>query len=84
MAKETAKKMGWHKEENIEDGIMRHPSDSIEWKSLDERYPTFSTKLRNVRLGLASDRFQPNGNMSSNYSIWPVVLATYNLPHGIS
>ncbi|KAF3643640.1 putative peroxidase 4-like [Capsicum annuum] len=72
--------MRWHKEENIEDGVMRHLSDSIEWKSLDEHYPTFSTELRNVRLGLASDGFQPNGNMSFNYSIWLVVLATYNFP----
>ncbi|KAM3284809.1 hypothetical protein P3S67_023608 [Capsicum chacoense] len=80
MAKEMAKKMRWHKEENINDGIMRHPSDSIEWKSFDERYPTFSAELRNIRLGLASNRFQPNGNMGSNYSIWPVVLATYDLP----
>ncbi|KAM3288416.1 hypothetical protein P3S67_021846 [Capsicum chacoense] len=80
MAKETAKKMRWHKEENIDDGDTRHPSDSIEWKSFDARHPTFSAELRNIRLGLASDGFQPNGNMSSNYSIWPVVLATYNLP----
>ncbi|KAM3301205.1 hypothetical protein P3S67_015706 [Capsicum chacoense] len=78
MAKETAKKMRWHKEENINDGVMRHPSDSIEWKSFDKRYPTFSVELRNIRLGLASNGFQPNRNMSSNYSIWPVVLATYN------
>ncbi|KAH0669665.1 hypothetical protein KY285_023833 [Solanum tuberosum] len=25
MAKETSKKMRWHKEENIDDGVMRHP-----------------------------------------------------------
>ncbi|XP_060183223.1 uncharacterized protein LOC132613195 [Lycium barbarum] len=68
MAKETAKKMRWHKEENIDDDVLRHPSDSIEWKSFNERHPTFSTKLRNVRLGLASDGFQPYGNMSSNHS----------------
>ncbi|XP_019257788.1 PREDICTED: uncharacterized protein LOC109236007 [Nicotiana attenuata] len=80
MAKETAKKMRWHKEENIDDGVLRHPSDSISWKSFDERHPTFSAELRNVRLGLASDGFQPFGNMSANHSIWPVVLATYNLP----
>ncbi|XP_019244413.1 PREDICTED: uncharacterized protein LOC109224281 [Nicotiana attenuata] len=41
MAKETAKKMRWHKEENIDDGVLRHPSDSIAWKSFDERHPTF-------------------------------------------
>ncbi|KAF3639831.1 hypothetical protein FXO38_03659 [Capsicum annuum] len=63
MEKVTAKKMRWHKEKNIDDGVIRHPSDSIEWKSLEERYPTFSTELRNVRSGLASDGFQPNGNM---------------------
>ncbi|XP_049385806.1 uncharacterized protein LOC125849897 [Solanum stenotomum] len=80
MAKETSKKMRWHKEENIDDGVLRHPSDSIEWKSFDEHYPSFSSELRNVRLGLASDGFQPFGNMSSNHSIWPVVLVTYNLP----
>ncbi|XP_060170851.1 uncharacterized protein LOC132601805 [Lycium barbarum] len=80
MEKETAKKMRWHKEENIDDGVLRHPSDSIEWKSFNERHPTFSTELRNVRLGLASDGFQPYGNMSSNHSIWPVVLVTYNFP----
>ncbi|KAM3320922.1 hypothetical protein P3S67_008124 [Capsicum chacoense] len=80
MVKETAKKMRWRKEENIDDGVMLHPSDSIQWKSFDKSHPTFSTDLRNIRLGLASDGFQPNGNMSSNYSIWTVVLATYNLP----
>ena len=26
------------------------------------------------------DGFNPFGNMSSQYNIWPVVLMTYNLP----
>lgn len=30
MEKETTKKMRWHKEENIYDGVLRHPSYSIE------------------------------------------------------
>ncbi|XP_019223546.1 PREDICTED: uncharacterized protein LOC109205295 [Nicotiana attenuata] len=72
--------MRWHKEGNVDDGVLRHPSDSITWKSFDARHPTFSAELRNVRLGLASDGFQPYGNMSSNHSIWPVILAKYNLP----
>jgi hypothetical protein len=33
-----------------------------------------------VRLSLASDGFNPFGNMSTLYSIWPVVLVPYNLP----
>ncbi|GJY75278.1 retrotransposon protein, putative, ty3-gypsy subclass [Tanacetum coccineum] len=35
---------------------------------------------RNVRLGLAGDGFNPFGNLCQAYSIWPVILTTYNLP----
>lgn len=31
-------------------------------------------------MGLAIDGFNPFGNMSLSYSMWPVVLTTYNLP----
>ncbi|RVW28901.1 hypothetical protein CK203_111943 [Vitis vinifera] len=37
-------------------------------------------ETRNVRLGLASDGFNPFGNMSISHSMWPVVLIPYNLP----
>nr|XP_016479230.1 PREDICTED: uncharacterized protein LOC107800549 isoform X1 [Nicotiana tabacum]XP_016479237.1 PREDICTED: uncharacterized protein LOC107800549 isoform X1 [Nicotiana tabacum]XP_016479240.1 PREDICTED: uncharacterized protein LOC107800549 isoform X1 [Nicotiana tabacum]XP_016479244.1 PREDICTED: uncharacterized protein LOC107800549 isoform X1 [Nicotiana tabacum]XP_016479251.1 PREDICTED: uncharacterized protein LOC107800549 isoform X1 [Nicotiana tabacum] len=80
MAKETAKKMRWHKEQNIDNGVLQHPSDGMAWKSFDELHPTFSAKSRNVRLGLASDDFQPYGNMSTSHSIWLVILVPYNLP----
>jgi hypothetical protein len=33
-----------------------------------------------VRLGLASDGFNPFKSMYPSYSIWPVVMVTYNLP----
>ena len=33
-----------------------------------------------MRLGLATDGFNPFGNMSTSYSMWPVVLMPYNLP----
>ena len=33
-----------------------------------------------MRLGLASDGFNPFGNMSNAYSMWPVILVAYNLP----
>ena len=33
-----------------------------------------------MRLGLASDGFNPFGNMSISYSMWPVVLMLYNFP----
>ncbi|GJW37321.1 hypothetical protein Tco_0060241 [Tanacetum coccineum] len=35
---------------------------------------------RNVRIGLAADGFNPIGNLSQAYSMWPVILTIYNLP----
>ncbi|XP_038713903.1 uncharacterized protein LOC120007624 isoform X1 [Tripterygium wilfordii] len=80
MSKKTAKDMRWHEHGRVDDGILRHPADSIAWKSFDEQHKSFSEDPRNVRLGLASDGFNPYGNMSTSYSIWPVVLVPYNLP----
>ncbi|XP_021741321.1 uncharacterized protein LOC110707602 [Chenopodium quinoa] len=75
--------MRWHNKGHAgddDDGIMRHPRDSKSWKSLDELYPEFAADARNVRLALDSDGFNPGANMSSRYSIWPVMLVPYNLP----
>ena len=36
--------------------------------------------MRNVRIGLCSDGFQPFGQTGQQYSFWPVVITPYNLP----
>ena len=54
--------------------------DSLTWKNFDNVYPSFALEPRNVRLDLASDGFNPFGNMSISYSMWLVVLIPYNLP----
>ena len=59
---------------------MRHPADSMAWKSFDELHPSFAAEPRNVRLGLASDGYQPFRNSKSSRSIWNVVRIPYNLP----
>ncbi|XP_066381574.1 uncharacterized protein [Miscanthus floridulus] len=59
---------------------MRHPADGEAWEDFNRRYPKFAADARNVRLGLASDGFNPFGNMSSKHSTWPVMLVPYNLP----
>ncbi|KAH7842091.1 hypothetical protein Vadar_001397 [Vaccinium darrowii] len=59
---------------------MKHPADSPAWKAFDAKFPNFSYDPRNVRLGLATDGFNPFGNMSTSYSMWSVILAPYNLP----
>ena len=80
MSRKTAKDMRWHKEENVDDGFLKHPADSMAWKNFDANHPSFASDCRNVRFGLASDGFNPFGNMSSSYRVWLVVLVPYNLP----
>ncbi|XP_019189011.1 PREDICTED: uncharacterized protein LOC109183385 [Ipomoea nil] len=73
--------MRWHKERRIDDGeYLRHPADSKAWKDFDQEFPWFANDARNVRLGLASDGFNPFGNMDNSYGMWPVILIPYNLP----
>ncbi|KAA0051316.1 uncharacterized protein E6C27_scaffold55G00290 [Cucumis melo var. makuwa] len=60
--------------------VLRHQADAEGWKHFDSEYPDFSSDSRNVHLGLASDWFNPFGQMSTSYSMWPVVLLPYNLP----
>ena len=72
--------MRWHDEGRTKDEFLRHPADGECWKDLDDRYPKFADDARNVRLGLASDGFNPYRNMSSKHSTWPVMLIPYNLP----
>ncbi|XP_060970010.1 uncharacterized protein LOC133037176 [Cannabis sativa] len=69
----------WVTSEN-DDGVLRHPVDGLASKDFDAKHPEFARDPRNVRLGLAADGFNPFGNMSLAYSMWPVVLANYNLP----
>ncbi|KAH7843036.1 hypothetical protein Vadar_012013 [Vaccinium darrowii] len=69
-----------HKEKRVDDGVLRHPADGEEWKNFDVRYPTFAADPRNVRLGLATDGFNPFRNMSTSYSVWPIIVMPYNLP----
>ena len=60
---------------------MRHYVDYEVWKSFDHIYESFYSDPRNVRLGFATDGFNPFENMNFGYSCWPVLLFPYNLPH---
>ncbi|XP_071718733.1 uncharacterized protein [Rutidosis leptorrhynchoides] len=80
MSPKTAVTMRWHEEVRTKDGFLRHPDDSPAWKTLDSINPAFAKDVRNVRLGLASDGFNPFGNKNLSHTTWPVVLIPYNLP----
>lgn len=80
MSHHTADSMVWHAERRQVDGVLRHPADSPAWEKLDSLDPSFGSEPRNVRLGLASDGFNPFGMMSLSHSTWPVIISVYNLP----
>lgn len=72
--------MKWHSTSQSKDGVLRHPIDDEAWKDFDNKHLDFASELRNVHLGLAADGFNPFGNMILSYSVWPMVVTTYNLP----
>nr|XP_027189367.1 uncharacterized protein LOC113786234 [Cicer arietinum] len=80
LSSKSAEDMRWHANDSKNDGMLRHPRDSEAWKHFDLTHPWFASDPRNVRLALASDGFNPFGMMSTNYSIWPVILIPYNTP----
>ncbi|XP_074322874.1 uncharacterized protein LOC141659847 [Apium graveolens] len=69
-SKHSSKDMRWHKEvRKSEDGILWHPADGKAWKHFDSVYHDFALDSRSVRMGLASDGFNPFSNMTSTYSL---------------
>src|SRR5204863_8911432 len=61
MTKDIAKNMRWHFEYRTYDEKLMHSGDAEAWKYLDRTFSTFALDARNVRLGLASDGFNPFG-----------------------
>nr|KYP67708.1 hypothetical protein KK1_024060 [Cajanus cajan] len=80
LSSKIASSMTWHEDGRTKDGLLRHPADSFSWKDFDRQYPDFSCDPRNVRLGLASDGFNPFKTMKIPHSTWPIILIPYNLP----
>ena len=80
MSSKTAPDMRWHHENHSNYEVLRHPADVEAWKSFDRTHESVSLDPRNVRLGLATDGFNPFGNMSVSYSCLPVVIFPYNIP----
>lgn len=80
MCSKVCTDMTWHEDNRLRDGILRHPADTEQWRALNGVNSEFTSEPRNVRLGLASDGFNPFGSMSLSHSTWPVVLIPYNMP----
>ncbi|XP_074324381.1 uncharacterized protein LOC141661296 [Apium graveolens] len=81
MAEKTAKCMRWYHDRIAVEGELSHPADGDEWKQFDRRFQRFSKEIRNVRLGLSTDGFDPfRDKHAREYTVWPVVVIVYNLP----
>ncbi|XP_072060350.1 uncharacterized protein [Arachis hypogaea] len=79
MSSKTAEHMQWHNSAPARDGLLRHPRDGQACKDFNATHTLFAEEPRNVRLGLATDGFNPFGALSSTNSVWPVFLIPYNL-----
>ena len=53
----TTHDMRRHSEHEVEQGVMRHPSNSLAWKHFNQIHPDFAVESRNVRLGLCTNGF---------------------------
>ena len=80
MSQHTSDDMRWHKEKRVDtEGVLRHPADAKAWKHFDKKFTWFAKDPQNVRLGLATDGFNPFENLNTKYSMWPVILVPYNM-----
>ena len=68
-----------HKEEHKEDGMICHPTDSIQWRNIDSRDPEFANDPRNIRLCMSTDGMNQFIN-NITHSTWPILLTIFNLP----
>jgi hypothetical protein len=71
----------WHQDnQNLEE--LTDPVDGKSWKHLRGKFPVQLADAWSLMLGLAMDGVSPfhmTGHLSP-YSIWPVIVNTYNLP----
>ncbi|XP_039776646.1 uncharacterized protein LOC120644152 isoform X1 [Panicum virgatum] len=68
--KEASKAAQWHKlkRQPIEKN-MSHPADGEAWQDFDREYPDFAKDARNLRLGLATNGFNPFSEKNTKYSM---------------
>ena len=62
--------MRWYRDKRVEtDDVLRHSADAEGLKHFNSEFLDFASDPQNVRLGLALDRFNSFGHMSTSYSM---------------
>ena len=72
--------MDYHVNNLSEDGVLHMLADGSALNNIEEKWPIFKDELRNVRISLAADGFNPFGELLSTYSVWHVFIIKNNLP----
>jgi len=81
ISKQRVQYVRWHKEKRVPvENEMRHPANGEAWKKFDETFKSFANDPRSLRLAIATDGFNPFGQMTNSYSIWLVIVVPYNWP----
>ena len=79
--KDASEEAQWHKlKRQPSENEMVHPADGEAWQDFDREFLDFVGDARNLRLGLATDGFNPFSEKNAKYSMWPVFVVPYNLP----
>jgi hypothetical protein len=79
--KEAPESAQWHNvKRQLSEKEMSHPADGEAWQDFDREFLDFAKDARNLRLGLATDDFNPFSEKNTKYSMWLVFVVPYNLP----
>jgi hypothetical protein len=69
--KSLAKLLTWHKDGASSNGLIWCVPNSTSWKHINDKWPNFANDSQNVKLGLALNKVNPFGDLSST------------IPHGL-
>jgi hypothetical protein len=81
MSEETVKQMTWHTNGcRYNPDKLVHSFDGEAWTHFDVVHRDKALEIRNVRVALATDGFNPYGMMTTPYTCWPMFVIPLNLP----
>ena len=76
--------MDYHARNKSGDDILRMPTDGSTFRDMEEKWPHFKEKPRNLKLSLGAYGVNPFGEMRSIYSVWPIFVISNNIPPWMS
>ncbi|CAA7020270.1 unnamed protein product [Microthlaspi erraticum] len=76
-SEQTAMESRWHFSNKRTDRKMRHPVESVTWMSMNDKFPSFAAELRNLRLGLSTDGFNPYSMKNSDIPLFYMLFILF-------